>query len=316
MYSFFSRRIFQAIIVLIGVSLLTFVMMNLAPGDPYHLDPELRFNPEAVAKWKELRQLDQPLHVQYFSWLRNILKGDFGISLVHNKPVWDLMMERLPATLLLTGTSLLISLFISIPLGVFSAFRKGGFWDQFISSLTLGGVSMPGFWLGMLLILFFSYHFKWLPAAGMRTVGMGFSLLDYLRHLILPVMVLSVASSAYFIRYVRAGVGEVIQQDYIITAWAKGLGDMTILFRHILKNAILPLITVVSLHLPYLFTGAMLTEYVFSWPGMGRWIVSATMSRDYPSIMAVNVVVAILVTFFNLAADLLYAYLDPRIKYR
>ncbi len=316
MYPFFSRRIFHAIIVLLGVSLLTFVMMNLAPGDPYHLDPELRFNPEAVARWKELRQLDQPLHVQYFSWLKNMLQGDFGISLVHNKPVWELMMERVPATLLLTGTSLLVSLLISIPLGVFSALRKGSFWDQVISSFTLGGVSIPNFWLGMLLILFFSYHFKWLPAAGMRTVGMEFSLLDYLKHLLLPTVVLSVASAAYFIRYVRAGVWEVIQQDYIITARAKGLGDMTILLRHVLRNAALPLITVISLHLPYLFTGAMLTEYVFSWPGMGRWIVSATLSRDYPSVMAINIMVAFLVTLFNLVADLLYASFDPRIKYR
>ncbi len=316
MRTFLAKRMVQTLVVLLGVSLMTFFMMNLAPGDPYQMDPDMRMNPQAVARWKELRQLDRPLHEQYISWLMNLLKGDFGISLIHNRPVLELITDRLPATLLLTGASLLAALFIAIPLGIISAVKQGTFVDKFISFFTLFGVSVPNFWLGMLLILLFAHYLNWLPSSGIRTVGAGSSFYDYMKHLILPVVVLSTGSAAYYIRYIRAGVLEVIGQDYILTAWAKGLRGKTVLFRHILRNAMIPVVTVVSLSLPFLFTGAMVTEYVFSWPGMGRWIIMATLSRDYPSVLAVNVIVAALVALCNLGADLLYAYFDPRIKYR
>ncbi len=316
MRSFLTKRMIQTLVVLVGVSLITFFMMNLAPGDPFMMDPEMRMNPEAVARWKELRQLDRPLHEQYYSWLVNLLKGDFGISLIHNRPVLELITERLPATLLLTGTSLLVALLFAVPLGILSAVKQGTFLDKWISFFTLCGVSLPNFWLGMLLILLFAYHLNWLPASSLRTVGVAASFYDYIKHLILPVVVLSTGSAAYYIRYIRAGILEVIGQDYILTARAKGLKESTVLFRHILRNSMIPVVTVVSLSLPFLFTGAMVTEYVFSWPGMGRWIIMATLSRDYPSVLAVNVIVAALVVLCNLGADLLYAYFDPRIKYR
>ncbi|MDO9573361.1 MAG: ABC transporter permease [Candidatus Contubernalis sp.] len=313
---FLTKRIMQTIVVLVGVSLITFFMMNLAPGDPYMMDPEMRMNPEAVARWKEIRQLDRPLHEQYYSWLFNLIKGDFGISLIHNRPVLELINERLPVTLLLTVTSLLVALLISIPLGILSALKQGSYLDKFISFFSLCGVSIPNFWLGMLLILLFAFNLNWLPPGGLRTVGAQISLADYIRHLILPVLVLSTGSAAYYIRYIRAAILEVLGQDYVLTAKAKGLKESAILFRHILRNAMIPVVTVLSLSLPYLFTGAMVTEYVFSWPGMGRWIIMAAMSRDYPSVLAVNVIVAALVAICNLGADLLYVYIDPRIKYR
>ncbi|UNC91602.1 ABC transporter permease [Candidatus Contubernalis alkaliaceticus] len=313
---FLTKRIMQTIVVLVGVSVLTFFMMNLAPGDPFIMDSEMKMNPEAVARWKEIRQLDRPLHEQYYSWLLNLIKGDFGISLIHNRPVLELITERLPATLLLTVTSLAAALLISIPLGLLSAIKQGSFLDKFISFFTLCGVSIPNFWLGMLLILLFAYQFNWLPAGGLRTVGAEIGFVDSIRHLILPVFVLSTGSAAYYIRYIRAAILEVLGQDYVLTAKAKGLNESTVLFRHIVRNAMIPLVTVVSLSLPHLFTGAMVTEYVFSWPGMGRWIIMATLSRDYPSVLAVNVIVAALVTLCNLGADLLYVFIDPRIKYR
>jgi peptide/nickel transport system permease protein len=308
-----SRRLAQALLVLLGVSLVTFLMMHLAPGHPLQVNPELRLDPTAVERWLQLRELDKPLPAQYLAWLSRVFRGDFGVSLIYNRPVIELLVERLPATLLLTVTSFLIALAFALPLGMMAAAREGSFTDRAVNFISLCGISMPGFWLGMILVLLFSHHFSWLPPVGMRTPGNG-GMVDFLAHMVMPVAVLSTGSFAYYVRYIRKAVAEILDQDFVRTAKAKGLSSWQVLYGHVLPNAVFPVITIVTLSLPMLFTGALVTEHVFSWPGMGRWIISATLSRDYPAIMAVNMYIAVLVTLSNFLADLLYLFCDPRVK--
>ena len=313
MFKYIVKRITQTAIVLIGVTLVTFIMMHMAPGQPLQANPELRLDPTAVERWLQMRQLDKPLTAQYISWISRICGGDFGVSLFHNRPVMELIGERLPATLLLTGSALLVAMATALPFGIISAVYNGKWADRIIGSLSMCFLSIPGFWLGMLMIMVFSYRLRLLPAVGMMSPGDG-SMADLLKHMVMPVCTLAAGSFAYYVRYVRFAVLDILDREFVRTAKAKGLKRKLIVWRHVLPNAAIPLVTVVALSIPFLFTGASVTEYVFSWPGMGRWIITATLSRDYPVIMSVNLIIAFLVAASNLVADMIYMLFDPRVR--
>ncbi|NLZ39388.1 MAG: ABC transporter permease [Firmicutes bacterium] len=308
-----GRRFMQTVIVLFGVSMVTFLLMHAAPGHPLQTNPELRLDPTAVERWLQLHQLDQPLISQYLAWLSRVFRGDFGESLLYNRPVLELMGERLPSTLLLTLTAFVLALFLAIVVGIKIATQQNSWLDRFVCTLSLAGISVPYFWLAMVLVLLFAYRFPFLPAVGMRTPGDG-SILDILKHMLLPLIVMVIANFARYVRYVRSAVLDVLQQDYVRSAIARGLKGKDILYRHVLPNAAMPIITVAALSLPMLFTGAMVAEYVFAWPGLGRFIVTSTMARDYPVIMTVNLYTASLVAIANFIADALYLLIDPRLR--
>jgi len=307
------RRAAQTVFILLGVTLVTFLMMHYAPGRPFAANPELRLDPTAVERWFQLRELDQPLPSQYLSWLSRVTRGDFGISLIYNRPVTELLIERLPATLLLTLTSFLLSLSLAVVLGTAAAVKRGSVIDSAVGAASLAGISVPGFWLGMILMMIFAYRLPWLPAAGMRTPGGG-TLVDLAAHMVMPLVVLSAGSFAYYVRFVRFAVLDCLTADYVRTARAKGLPPAIILIRHVLPNAAIPIVTVAALSLPMLFTGALITENVFSWPGVGRFVIASTLARDYPVIMFVNFSMAMLTALANLLADIVYLVVDPRVR--
>ena len=309
------RRLAQTIIVLFGVSVVTFLAMHTAPGHPLQANPELRLDPTAVERWLQLRQLDKPLFAQYIGWLSRVLRGDFGESLLYNRPIVELIAELLPSTLLLTVTAFCLALLLAVVVGIYTATRKNSWIDRFVCSLALVRISVPNFWFAIVLIIIFAYRLPLLPAVGMRSPGDG-SLADILRHMVLPLSVMVVGSFAHYVRYVRSAVIEVLEQDYVRAARARGLPEKEILYRHALPNAAIPIITIAALSLPRLFTGAMVAEHVFGWPGIGRWIISATMARDYPVIMTINLYTASLVALANFLADVLYLLIDPRIRVR
>ncbi|NLM46121.1 MAG: ABC transporter permease [Firmicutes bacterium] len=307
------RRLTQTAAVLFGVSVVTFLTMHLAPGHPLQANPELRLDPTAVERWLKLRHLDEPLPAQYVAWLSRVLRGDFGESLLYNRPVLELIGERLPSTLLLTLTSFVIALLLAVAAGTYAARHRGSTFDRAVDLLSLGGISLPGFWLGIILILLFSYRYPVFPAVGMRTPGDG-SLPDILQHMFLPLCVMVFGGFAHYVRHVRGAVLAVLGQDYVRAARSRGLTDRQILFLHVLPNAALPIVTIAALSLPMLFTGAMVAEQVFGWPGLGRFIVTSLLARDYPVIMTVNMYTGTLVAAANLLADLLYLLIDPRLR--
>jgi peptide/nickel transport system permease protein len=307
------RRFLQTVIVLFGVSVVTFLVMHAAPGHPLQANPELRLDPTAIERWLQLRQLDQPLIFQYLAWLSRVFRGDFGESLLYNRPVLELMGERLPSTLLLTLSAFALAMFLAVAVGIKIATQQNSWLDRLVCTISLAGISVPNFWLGMVLVLLFAYRFPILPAVGMRTPGDG-SILDILQHMLLPLLVMGAGNFARYVRYVRSAVLDVMQQDYVKAARARGLGENEILYRHVLPNAAMPIITVAALSLPMLFTGAMVAEYVFAWPGLGRFIITSTMARDYPVIMTVNLYTASLVAIANFIADVLYLLIDPRLR--
>jgi peptide/nickel transport system permease protein len=313
MIRYLLQRIGQTVIVIFGVTVVTFVIMNFAPGHPMQANPEMRIDPTAVERWLALRQLDGPLPARYIAWLSRIFQGDFGISLIYNRPVTELMLERLPATLLLTVTAFLLSLCLAVIVGTYVAVKRDGAADRLVGIVSLTGISLPGFWFGMVLIMVFSYRLPWLPTVGMRTPGDG-SCIDIARHMVLPVTVLVAGSFSHYVRYAREAVLAILEEDYVRTARARGLPQSRIILRHVLPNAALPMLTIAALSIPMLFTGALLAEYVFSWPGIGRWIILATMGRDYPVIMAVTLLTALLVAVSNTLADVLYILIDPRLR--
>jgi peptide/nickel transport system permease protein len=288
--------------------------MHLAPGSPLQVNPELRHDPTAVERWLQQHKLDSPLPAQYVSWLSRLWRGDFGVSLLHNRPVAELVAERLPATILLGGSSFLFALLLALPLGVLSAARSGSRLARALNLISLACLSVPTFWSGMLLVLLFTYLLPWLPAAGMRTPGVG-SIPDILSHLVLPVLTLATVIFAGYFRFVRNCVQQVLAEDYIRTAKAKGLSMPLIFYRHVVPNAALPLITMAALSLPLIFTGAMMVETVFAWPGIGRFVVNSALARDYPVIMFVNMYTAAVVAVANLLAELLYLFSNPRVRF-
>jgi len=290
--------------------------MKLAPGDPVQMMIDPNITASDLIQLKKNLGLDLPLWQQYFIWLKNILMGNFGTSLVTSRPVLEMILERLPATLLLMIASFGVTLIIAIPLGIKSAQSQNSLTDHSITFLSFISMSIPSFWLALMAMLFFSLWMGLVPSSGMYDLETSVWLrpLDVLWHLILPVLVLTIGELAGYIRYLRASMLGVLKQNYIRTAKAKGLDEKTIIQKHALKNALLPLITILGLSLPGLFGGAFIIEKIFSWPGMGMLGVNAIFARDYPLIMGLILFSSFLILIGNLLADLAYSWADPRIR--
>ena len=313
---YIARRLVQALPLLAGISLMSFAILLAVPGGPlsaYENNPEI--TPEDLERLAQTFGLDQPFHVQYWSWLTRFIAGDWGYSYASHLPVLQLIGERLPNTLYLMGTVYLVTLAIALPIGIFTALRQYSWFDHLATGATFAFLSTPTFWLALLLIIAFGLHLRWLPLGGMTTPGAEFDLADRLRHLVLPVATLSLVSIGSYVRYVRASMLETVGQDYIRTARSKGLPERVVVSRHALKNAAIPLVTVAALDLPELFVGALVTEQIFGWPGMGRLFWDAATRADYPILMGILTVSALLIIVANLIADVCYGYLDPRIRY-
>ena len=314
MPAFLLRRLGQSLILLFLVSVIGFMVIHLAPGGPlaqFALTPGM--TQEAMARIAHQMGLDRPLPVQYWEWLRHMLIGDWGRSYRDNQPVLTIIAGRLRATFELMGTSTLIAIVLGTWVGVLGALRPYSIFDYLATIGAMVALSIPTFWFGLVVIYIFSVTWPILPAGGMFTIGQG-GLLDYLHHLIAPAMVLALVTVAIWSRYMRSSMLEVIGQDYMRTARAKGLPRRVILMRHALRNALLPMIALAGLQLPTLLGGALVTETVFTWPGMGRLFLDSIGYRDYPVVMGILVITAILVLIGNLTADLLYAVYDPRIR--
>ncbi|MBD3307214.1 ABC transporter permease subunit [candidate division KSB3 bacterium] len=290
--------------------------MQALPGGPlaaYENNPEIKA--EDIERLRHELGLDRPLHIQYLRWLGNFLQGDWGYSYATKRPVLREIWDRLPNTIYLTGLSLIASLLIAIPVGIISATRQYSVFDHVVTTLTYVGRSMPIYYSGLLLIIVFSIWLRWFPSGGMNTLGQDFSLLDSLHHLFLPLLSLSTLIAAKYARFLRTSMLEVIHQDYVRTAAAKGLHEQIIIYKHAFRNASIPLVTIVAIDLPVLFAGALFTETIYSWPGMGRLFVNSSLRFDYPIVMGIVTAIAFLVVICNLLADMIYAMLDPRITY-
>jgi len=315
-YTFILRRLLSAVPVLLVITFATFALMQLLPGGPlaaYENNPEI--SQKDIERLRHEMGLDRPIHVQYWAWLQNFARGDWGYSFTTKRPVLAEIWDRLPNTLYLTGLSLIVALVIAIPAGIISATRQYSVFDHITTTLAYIGRSMPVFYSGLLLIIIFSIWLRWLPSGGMQTLGQSFSLIDSLRHLFLPVLSLSTLIAAKYVRFLRTSMLEVIHLDYIRTAAAKGLSERVIIYKHAFRNAAIPLVTVVAIDLPVLFAGALFTETIYSWPGMGRLFVDAATRFDYSIVMGIVAAIAFLVVVSNLLADVVYAILDPRITY-
>ena len=313
------RRLIIAIPILFGISVATFTLGNIAPGDPVTamLDPKQMANlgPEWIAQRKEALGLNKPAPVRYVIWLKELARGNMGYSYQDGQPVWGKISERIGPTLLLMSTVLILANLIGIPLGLLAAMKQYSVFDYSASFIGFAAVSIPSFFLGLGFIYIFSVQLRWLPTAGMHSVGVDASLRDSIEHIILPAATLSLAQAAPLIRYSRASMLESIHQDYITVARAKGLSERTVMLRHALRNVLNPLVTIVALDLPALLGGTVIIEQIFAWPGMGTLAVSSVFGRDYPVIMGITLLGAVTVVASNLLADLIYAVVDPRIKY-
>lgn len=311
-----ARRIVQAIPLLLLVSVISFAVMQLAPGGPlaaYQRNPHIP--PAQLVQVVRDFGLDRPAYVQYLYWLAGLLHGDWGYSLGTGEPVLGMIGERLGNTLVLVGTAFLLALTLAIPLAIISAVRRYSALDYLFTFCSFAAWSAPVFWVGFMAQLVFAVNLGWLPTAGLYTEGVPWSLGDFLKHLALPALVLGLGNVASWSRYLRGSLLDVMGQDYIRTARAKGVRARLVLYRHALRNALIPLVTIVALDLPTLFTGVVLVEIVFSWPGMGRLFASAIAGRDYILLQGLLLIAAALIVAGNLLADLVYGLLDPRVQY-
>ncbi|HEX6925759.1 MAG TPA: ABC transporter permease [Longimicrobiaceae bacterium] len=325
MIAYLLRRLVGAIPLLLGILTLIFFIINLAPGDPTarYFNPNVA--PEVIEQMRRNFGLDRPLHVQYFKWLTAFLRGDFGYSFGQMRPIGDILPEVLWNTVQLMLASLVVIFVLGMLVGIVQAVRQYSAADNVLTFLALFFYSMPSFWFALMLVLLFSWkanQWDWplqFPATGMTSVGYEFmsfgeKMWDRIEHLILPVTALGIGNAAGVARYMRGSMLEVIHQDYIRTARAKGLSERAVIFKHALRNALIPIITLLGLYLPVLLSGSVLVETIFAWPGMGRLIVDAIFQRDYPLVMATSFVAAAMVVIGNLLADVLYAVVDPRIR--
>lgn len=310
MYKFIIKRLLQLIPVIIGVTFIVFFIMNLAPGDPAAIILGDQATAEALAMKREELGLNDPLLVRYFNYMKNLLRGDMGTSYKNNIPVWNQVIDRLPNTAILAVAGIFIALLFGIPIGILSAKKQYSLLDNISMVAALIGVSMPNFWSGLLLVMLFSLTLGWLPSQGMGSGGV----IPVLRSIILPSLTLGINSMAMVARMTRSSMLEVIRQDYISTAQAKGLNDHVITTQHMLRNALIPIITAVGLQFGHLLGGAMLAETVFSWPGLGRLMVDSIKSRDIPMVLGCVVFMATMFSIVNLIVDIVYAFVDPRIK--
>ncbi len=324
MIKFIIKRILISIPMLLGIASLVFFVIHIAPGDP--LDMLINqyqrnvLSPETIAAFRIKYGLDDPIYVQYFKWLQNCLAGDLGESFRYHRPVTTLIAERIPFTIQLTFLALLFDALFGILLGIISAVKQYTLTDKIISVGSLFIYSVPGFWLALMLILIFSVNLGWLPLS--QTRSLDYDLLsgvdqfkDRLMHLVLPVFVLGIASAASTARYLRSRLLEVLSEEFILAARARGIKEKAVIFSHALKNALIPIITIYGMSLPFLLGGSVLIESIFSWPGMGSLAIEAVQNRDYPLILATTMMGAILVVLGNLLADIMYAIVDPRVSY-
>jgi peptide/nickel transport system permease protein len=312
-----GRRVLGAGARLLCISCLLFLLLHVPQGGPadiFAADPAA--SPEAIVRIRELWGLDRPLLVQYGLWLRNAATGTWGQSFGEHRPVAAVVLERVPATLLLTGSALLFSLAVGLALGAAAAATRRRGFQAAMQGLSVLGMSVPTFWSGMLVLLCFSVYLRWVPSGGMATIGAGFSLGDRLLHLLAPTFVLGSVYVAQWTRYVQAGLDETLREDYIRTARARGVREAILLVKHALPNAGIPLLTAIGLEVPRLLAGAMVTEVVFAWPGLGRLLTQSLLSRDYPVAMGVLMMLATAVVAANLLTDLAYHWIDPRVRVR
>ncbi len=318
MTRFIVKRLLALIPLLFAISVISFVVIRAAPGDPIvsMVDPRggRELSPEQLEKIYQQLGLRDPLYVQYGRWLNNVVHGNLGHSLTTRRPVLDLIVERIPNTLKLTVTALFITLLLAIPLGILCGRFQNSLFDQAISILTFVGFSIPNFWLALMLIAVFAVGLRWLPVMGMTSAGQT-GLWDQIRHMILPVATFVIIDVGGWMRYQRSSVIDAMHEDYTRTARAKGLPERVVFFKHVWRNALLPIVTFLGLSLSSLVSGSFLVEYVFAWPGMGRLGVEAAMGRDYPVVMGVTLLSSALIIIGNLVADIAYALVDPRIRY-
>ena len=319
MGNYLLRRLLIAIPSLLGISVVLFTVLALAPGDPFE---ELATNPnvpaEVAAMLRQKFGLDDPVYIRYLRWLSAMVQGDWGFSFVSRVNVDQLILQRLPTTLIVIGSSQILAILIALPIGVYAATRPYSIFDQIANTLAFVGFSLPTFFTGVLLILVFSIWLGWLPfvyRADIPATGWQFYW-EHIKQSIMPVTVLGLFQGASLVRYVRSAVLDVIRLDYVTTARSKGLSERVVIVKHVVRNALIPVVTLLALQMPAVFGGAIVTEQIFRIPGIGSLLISAMLANDTPVIMAVTFVFACLVVLSNLIADILYGWLDPRISYR
>ncbi|MCD6152676.1 MAG: ABC transporter permease [Syntrophobacterales bacterium] len=322
MLRYIAKRLVFMIPMLIGITIISFIVIHLAPGSPTDLQTEM--NPRVSAEMKEriraMYDLDKPLYQQYLSWLGKLVTLDLGNSFAtDHRPVFDKILERIPVTIIINVLSMILIIIVAIPIGVLSAVHQDSLFDKITGVFVFVGFAMPTFWLALLLMILFGIHLGWLPISGIRSLNYeylapGAAFIDLVKHLVLPVLLSAFGGLAGLSRYMRANMLEVIRQDYITTARAKGLSERVIIYKHALRNALLPVITILGLSVPGLIGGSVIFETIFAIPGMGQLFYMSAMSRDYPVIMGILFIGAVLTLIGNLIADVSYALADPRIR--
>lgn len=323
MVGYIIRRLLGIFPLLLGITVISFIIIHLAPGKPVTLEQALnpRVSQEVRIRLEKLYGLDKPMHIQYINWLGKLIRLDFGRSFSDDRPVLDKILERIPITLIINIFSLVFILMVAIPLGVRSAIKANGPFDKTVTVLVFLGFAMPTFWLALVLMNLFGINLGWLPISGIKSLdfeylGLWQKIIDLSRHLILPIFVSSIGGLAGISRYMRSSILETLNQPYIYTARAKGLPEKQVIYKHALRNAVLPIVTILGLSIPGLLGGSVIFESIFAIPGIGRLFYEAVMMRDYPLIMAEVVLGAVLTMLGNLIADISYAYVDPRIRYK
>jgi len=322
MLFYIIKRVISMIPLFIGITIISFVVIHLAPGSPTDVMTDLnpKITKEARERLKEFYGLDKPLHIQYINWLKRIVRLDFGNSFSRdNRPVIDKILEALPITILINSLSLFIILIIAIPIGVYSAYRQYSLFDKITTILVFIGFAAPTFWIALLAMILFGVKLQMLPISGLKSLDYGSlsllgMILDRTKHLILPVLISAFGGLAGISRYMRGNMLEVLREDYITTARAKGLDENSVIFKHAMRNALLPVITILGLSIPGLIGGSVIFETIFAIPGMGRLFYYSVMSRDYPVVMGILVMGSVLTLLGNLLADISYATVDPRIS--
>jgi len=318
MLTYLGRRFLQMIVVLFGVSVLIFGVIAKAPGDYVSANGNMNMTAEKKQELKESMGLDKPILQRYVIWMKNSLKGNFGDSLKFKQPVISVIDTYVWNSFTLSICSFIASIIIAIPIGIVSATKQYSLVDSIFTILALIGISLPAFFLGLLVVKFFAFDLKLFPIGGMISTGTNYSGLKYIKdvaeHMVLPFLVLTVASLGSLMRYTRTSMLEIIRQDYIRTARAKGLKESVVIYKHAFRNALIPIVTIIGLSLPGLFSGAMITETIFSWPGIGKIAFDCLAARDFPFLMAFNMMMAVLTLLGNLIADISYALVDPRIR--
>ncbi|ELR97155.1 ABC transporter permease [Gloeocapsa sp. PCC 73106] len=318
MYRYLLNRLFIALITLIIISLVIYLILSLAPGDPlgeFATNPSI--TPEIRENIRKSLGLDQPIHLRYYKWLSAFLQGNLGYSFISLTPVSNLILDRLPTTIWIVGTAYCLALIIALPLGVIAALKRSSWLDSLINLIAFIGLSLPTFFTGLILIIIFSVQLKWLPFIYQSTLQVKdlTSFMNQIKQSIMPITVLALYQAAILIRFIRTAVLEEINQEYVRTAYAKGLSQFAVLVKHILRNALIPIVTLIALELPGIFTGALVTEQVFRVPGIGALLIDSINRSDTPVVMGITFISAILIVSFNLVADLIYLLVDPRVKY-